>query len=338
MGLSSGAKLNKFDVEKLTSAMPESSMAAMTSNVINPCVNFFQGKATSSFFEIKDLAEKVTKNVEDVFSGEVFEDGIGGMLDKIPKYSLPVLDMTNTALNTVAGAAGNIYGNALGTIDNVIGDIQWVKDLVMVVTTDLIADIENLALQKLDSLLTPPSLSDFVGRATSFIPDYLTDESAALIAVLTSAESQNDLIETALQMASITSVVDMINSKVNDILKKIDEFVKKINDTITEITNYVTEGIQYMCDQINQTSEDIYKTCEVFINSQTMKLEQAKQNMIDSAARGIAKYMAELINSKIEKALFDAQIEINTFTAETSQKVKAKADTAIQKLKGMMGL
>lgn len=241
------------------------------------------------------------------------------------------------ATTQVMGTGGQLVGTAVGTVSNVLGDMNQIKDL----TTLAIQDITSYATQTLTGvitdLITPP-----VGLIASYTSTYLAELMSQMPnEVLNMVSKANELMQ-------LSTVGDIANGAVNGFMGAVNENIGKVTDRISyfsntvmsemdQINQYALAGTTWVTKKIDKIKGDAKTNISYYINKEAGKLIEKRNQFAYNAGHTAAWAAFQPIMKANLNSMQDKLNKIEQAKAKAETKAKTAVQGALLKVLGKIG-
>ena len=228
-------------------------------------------------------------------------------------------------VGTAIGNAGAIAGQVAGMPALVEGSAQFAMDLASMTITDITTYATQDVADRLVALIMPPSIGEVMATASQVCLDYVAIHTTEEISgLLINSEETNKLMQNFSIVNQISNITKTITEKTGKIQDFINDYSGNIQNIINEMKNHIGNGKQWLQDKVNDYSEDIKNEIKDFIDENTLKLLEKKQQAIDGLGFAIGESLGKIIvdaTKKIAKKRIDKLRENLNNTV-----IKANAD------------
>ena len=212
-------------------------------------------------------------------------------------------------VGTAIGNAGAIAGQVAGMPALVEGSAQFAMDLASMTITDITTYATQYVADRLVALIMPPSIGEVMATATKVCSDYVAIHTTEEIAgLLINSEETNKLMQNFSIVNQISNITKTITEKTGKIQDFINDYSGNIQNIINEMKNHIGAGRQWLQDKVEDYSEDAKNGIKDFIDDNTLKLLEKKQQAIDGLGFAIGESLGKIIvdaNKKIVKKNID---------------------------------
>ena len=228
-------------------------------------------------------------------------------------------------VGTAIGNAGAIAGQVAGMPALVEGSAQFAMDLASMTITDITTYATQYVADRLVALIMPPSIGEVMATATKVCSDYVAIHTTEEIAgLLINSEETNKLMQNFSIVNQISNITKTITEKTGKIQDFINDYSGNIQNIINEMKNHIGNGRQWLQDKVEDYSEDAKNGIKDFIDDNTLKLLEKKQQAIDGLGFAIGESLGKIIVDAVKKL---AKSKIDTLRENLNNTViKANAD------------
>ena len=239
-------------------------------------------------------------------------------------------------VGTAIGNAGAIAGQVAGMPALVEGSAQFAMDLASMTITDITTYATQYVADRLVALIMPPSIGEVMATATKVCSDYVAIHTTEEIAgLLINSEETNKLMQNFSIVNQISNITKTITEKTGKIQDFINDYSGNIQNIINEMKNHIGAGRQWLQDKVEDYSEDAKNGIKDFIDDNTLKLLEKKQQAIDGLGFAIGESLGKIIvdatkqlaKSKIDtlrENLNNTVIKANAYIGKARMNVMAK--------------
>ena len=232
---------------------------------------------------------------------------------------------TGQIVGTAIGNAGAIAGQVAGMPALVEGSAQFAMDLASMTITDITTYATQYVADRLVALIMPPSIGEVMATATKVCSDYVAIHTTEEIAgLLINSEETNKLMQNFSIVNQISNITKSITEKTGKIQDFINDYSVNIQNIINEMKNHIGNGRQWLQDKVEDYSEDAKNGIKDFIDDNTLKLLEKKQQAIDGLGFAIGESLGKIIVDATKQL---AKSKIDTLRENLNNTViKANAD------------
>ena len=237
--------------------------------------------------------------------------------------------LKNAAQQSIAsatGAAGTAVGSVVGTAMNVLGDLNQVKDMIMM----SVKEVGTYAVQKVSKevtdILTPP-----VALISSYTTSYLSELTAGMNSeILDKLTKPNELLslDAFANMANgaVNGFMDDVTDKIGEISDNVNGFIEKITNEAEEISQYAMAGTTWVNNKVNKLKKDGENQISYYIDKGVNPIKKKRNEFCYNEGHRLA-FAAY---SKAKKAAEESTKETLDKTEQAKAKAMTKAKTAVQ--------
>ena len=216
------------------------------------------------------------------------------------------------------------------------GSAQFAMDLASMTITDITTYATQYVADRLVALIMPPSIGEVMATASKVCLDYVAIHTTEEISgLLINSEETNKLMQNFSIVNQISNITKSITEKTGKIQDFINDYSGNIQNIINEMKNHIGAGRQWLQDKVEDYSEDAKNGIKDFIDDNTLKLLEKKQQAIDGLGFAIGESLGKIIvdatkqlaKSKIDKLrenLNNTVIKANADIGKARMNVMAK--------------
>ena len=205
-------------------------------------------------------------------------------------------------VGTAIGNAGAIAGQVAGMPALVEGSAQFAMDLASMTITDITTYATQYVADRLVALIMPPSIGEVMATATKVCSDYVAIHTTEEIAgLLINSEETNKLMQNFSIVNQISNITKSITEKTGKIQDFINDYSVNIQNIINEMKNHIGNGRQWLQDKVEDYSEDAKNGIKDFIDDNTLKLLEKKQQAIDGLGFAIGESLGKAVVTTTKK-------------------------------------
>ena len=228
-------------------------------------------------------------------------------------------------VGTAIGNAGAIAGQVAGMGALVEGSAQFAADLVSMAITDITTYAAKCVADRLVALVMPPNIGEVMGKAAKVCADYIILNTKIEIAnLLINSEETSKITQNLSIVNQVAKIANSITKATGKIKDFINDYLGNVQTIVNEMKNHIGNGKQWLQDKVDDYSEDIKNEIKDFIDDNTSKLLEKKQQAIDGLGFAIGESLGKIIvdaTKKIAKKRIDKLRENLNNTV-----IKANAD------------
>lgn len=242
--------------------------------------------------------------------------------------STGIMSIVGNTMGTTSGAA-NIVGsgiqNAALTASIVSDGLAYISSLLTEEISKATAKILTIPTEKINesfntyfksSIIEP---KEFVKKLSMGIEKYNEEKAKE------AEKHQNDDIQ------------NKSTEKIKDVTKSINDALAKAKDQLNSIAAYTSKGPEWMSKQIEKYSYTILSQTTGNLNKVTEDFDKTKEEWAKSVGKITAQRAAQPINDKTEKAQKKLIEDAERQKFRLIAKAKSATETAIMKIKGLLG-
>ena len=241
-------------------------------------------------------------------------------------------------VGTAIGNAGAIAGQVAGMPALVEGSAQFAMDLASMTITDITTYATQYVADRLVALIMPPSIGEVMATATKVCSDYVAIHTTEEIAgLLINSEETNKLMQNFSIVNQISNITKTITEKTGKIQDFINDYSGNIQNIINEMKNHIGNGRQWLQDKVDDYSEDVKNEIKDFIDDNTSKLLEKKQQAIDGLGFAIGESLGKAIVNTSKKRFKNNMDKVRENMNNVIISGKAKIGKAKLNLMAMIG-
>lgn len=206
------------------------------------------------------------------------------------------------AVGTAIGNAGAIAGQVAGMPALVEGSTQFAADLVSMAITDITTYAGQCVADRLVALVMPPNIGEVMSTAGQVCLDYVILNTKLEIGnLLTNSEETNKTTQNSAIVDQVSKITTSITEKTGKIKDFINDYSGNIQNIVNEMKNHVGNGRQWLQDKVDDYSEDVKNEIKDFIDENTIKLLEKKQQAINGLGFAIGESLGKAIVNTSKK-------------------------------------
>lgn len=230
-------------------------------------------------------------------------------------------------VGTAMGNAGAIAGQVAGIPALVEGSAQFAADLVSMTITDITTFAAKCVADRLVALVMPPNIGEVMGKAAKVCADYIILNTKIEIAnLLINSEETSKITQNLSIVNQVAKIANSITKATGKIKDFINDYLGNVQNIVNEMKNHIGNGKQWLQDKVNDYSEDIKNEIKDFIDENTLKLLEKKQQAIDGLGFAIGESLGKAVVTTTKK-LFKNNLD----------KVREKLNNIVIKAKAKIG-
>lgn len=205
-------------------------------------------------------------------------------------------------VGTAMGNAGAIAGQVAGMGALVEGSAQFAADLVSMAITDITSYATKCVADRLVALVMPPSIGEVMGKAAKVCADYIILNTKIEIAnLLINSEETSKITQNLSIVNQVAKIANSITKATGKIKDFINDYLGNVQTIVNEMKNHIGNGKQWLQDKVDDYSEDIKNEIKDFIDENTLKLLEKKQQAIDGLGFAIGESLGKAVVTTTKK-------------------------------------
>ena len=191
--------------------------------------------------------------------------------------------------------------------------------------TDITTFAAKCVADRLVALVMPPNIGEVMGKAAKVCADYIILNTKIEIAnLLINSEETSKITQNLSIVNQVTKIANSITKATGKIKDFINDYLGNVQNIVNEMKNHIGNGKQWLQDKVDDYSEDIKNEIKDFIDENTLKLLEKKQQAIDGLGFAIGESLGKIIVDAVKKL---AKSKIDTLRENLNNTViKANAD------------
>ena len=245
---------------------------------------------------------------------------------------------TGQIVGTAIGNAGAIAGQVAGMPALVGGSTQFAADLVSMAITDITTYAGKCVADRLVALVTPPNIGEVMSTAGKVCLDYVVLNTKLEIGnLLTNSEEINKITQNSAIVNQVSKITKSITETTGKIKDFINDYSGNIQNIVNEMKNHIGNGRQWLQDKVDDYSEDVKNEIKDFIDDNTSKLLEKKQQAIDGLGFAIGESLGKAIVNTSKKRFKNNMDKVRENMNNVIISGKAKIGKAKLNLMAMIG-
>ena len=232
------------------------------------------------------------------------------------------------------GRVANPFDKA---IDGMPDQAALIADLTNRVITNVSMSGAAYLGQKLGQLMTPPSISDIVNTAQSYLGKYVKTPGEILKNLQTEAEEEVEETLTKNINGALSNLNEEISGNMGNLKNSISSVTGDAQEWVSKINKYINQGPKWVISQVKMIDKQAREEIQKQIGEQTKKLEDKKQSVVNGLAESYARKTANVANEAIFNTTYDKLKKVLILKAKAENTAKGLAKQALMILKATLG-